>query len=189
MSHNISVVVCEDYVFNSLDIEEFNASDYFPDDFKIQNYSIGGSARGSKNLIGIKAHDWTLQTADKALFSLDDLKGKVAMIQFTSVSCGPCKVSIPFLKKLSTTYSKEDFDFVAIECATKNTNALKSYMHRNDFDYKFLLSDKEVLKNYAIRSFPVFFILDENRIIRNVIYGYGEGSTDQKIIQLIEEMI
>lgn len=189
MSHDISVVICEDFVFNSLNIAEFNASDYFPEGFKIQNYSIGGSTRGSKKLIGINAPDWTLQTADKTLFSLDDLKSKVVMIQFTSVSCGPCKVSIPFLKELSTSYNKEDFDFVAIECATKNTNALKSYMERNDFEYKFLLSNKEVRKNYAIRSFPVFYFLNEDRIIEEVIYGYGEGSTDEKITSLIDEMI
>jgi hypothetical protein len=46
-----------------------------------------------------------------------------------------------------------------------------------------------VLEGYSIRSFPVFFILDENRIVRNVIYGYGKGSTEEEIKNIINEMI
>jgi len=189
MSSQTTVTICENYELNNIDINDFKASGYFPDDYTIETYRIGGKRKTINELIGKEAPDWTLQTADKSPFSLTDLKSKVAMIQFTSVACGPCKASIPFLKELSTSYNKEDFDFVAIECTSKNTNVLKGYMERNDFEYKFLLLTKEVKKSYSINSFPVFFILDENRIIRNVIYGYGKGSTDDEIKTIINEMI
>lgn len=189
MSHNISVTICDDLELNKMDIKDFRASDYFPDDYKIETYRLEGKRKKKSDLIGKKAPGWTLQTEDKLPFSLSGLKSKVTMIQFTSVSCGPCKASIPFLKELSAIYNKEDFDFVAIECTSRNTNVLKSYRQRNDFDYTFLLSTKEVLQSYSIRSFPVFFILDENQIIREVIYGYGTGTTDKEINNLINEMI
>ncbi len=189
MVHNISVRVRKNYELNKLDINDFKASDYFPDDYRIQTYGSGGKRKVKSELIGKEAPDWTLLTGDKFPFSLTDLKSKVTMIQFTSVSCGPCKASIPFLKELSNIYKKEDFDFVAIECTSRNTNVLKSYMNRNQFDYNFVLSTKEVLEGYSIRSFPVFFILDENRIIRNVIYGYGKGSTDNEIREAIDKLM
>jgi thioredoxin-related protein len=93
------------------------------------------------------------------------------------------------LKALSTEYNKEAFDFVAIECTSKNTNALKSYKQRNDFDYTFLLSTKEVLNAYSITSFPVFFILDEKRTIVHVLNGYGSGSTDKEIRAWIKSIV
>ena len=62
-------------------------------------------------------------------------------------------------------------------------------MKRNDFEYKIVLSTKEVLKDYSIRGFPVFFIMDENQVIRHVLNGYGKGSTDKKIINIINEHI
>ncbi len=189
MFDQISVKICKNVELNKIDIKDFKASDYFPDDYRIISYGSGGSRKKKNELIGKDATSWTLQTGDKLPFSLTDLKSKVTMIQFTSVSCGPCKASIPFLKDLSASYNKEDFDFVAIECTSRNTNVLKSYMNRNDFEYTFLLSTKKVLKNYSISSFPVFYILDENRIVRNVIYGYGKGSTDKKIKTIINEMI
>lgn len=189
MSHNISVSSVSDFEFNKLRLENFVASDYFPKDYEIRQYGQKGKKGQPNALIGKKAPDWTLQTDEKQDISLSDLKSKVLMIQFTSVSCGPCKSSIPFLKELSTEYKKDDFDFVAIECTSKNTSVLKSYMNRNDFDYKFLLSTKDVLKKYSITSFPVFFILDENRNIINVINGYGQGKTDKEIRSLINDLI
>nr|NQU89105.1 TlpA family protein disulfide reductase [Bacteroidota bacterium] len=189
MYHNISVRICENLELNVIDIQDFKASDYFPEDYRIESYRLGGKRKKKNELIGKEAPGWILQTKDKLPFSLTDLKSKVSMIQFTSVSCGPCKASIPFLKELSSIYKKEDFDFVAIECTSRNTNVLKSYMNRNQFEYKFVLSTKEVLKSYSIRSFPIFYILDENRIIRNVIYGYGKGSTENEIKTIINELI
>ena len=83
---------------------------------------------------------------------------------------------------------KEDFDFVAIECTSKSINALKNYQNKNGINYKFLLSTKNVLEDYKIKSFPVFFILDKNFIVKKVINGYGSGSTDAEINTIINEM-
>ena len=189
MFDNSIVTTYHDLQLNNIDINDFKASDYFPDDYNIETYRIGRKRKTKNELIGKEAPHWTLQSADKSTFSLTDLKSKVTMIQFTSVACGPCKASIPFLKELSANYNKEDFDFVAIECTSKNTNVLKGYMERNDFEYKFLLSTKEVKKSYSINSFPVFFILDENRIIRQVISGYSKDSVDQRIREAINNLI
>ncbi len=94
----------------------------------------------------------------------------------------------PFLKQLGSAYNKENFSFVAIECTGRSMNALISYRERNDFGYPFLLSAGDVARDYQARSFPVFFILDKNRIIRKVIRGYGIGLTDQEIRKAIDEL-
>lgn len=189
MCHNISVNSVSDCAFNTLQLENFVASDYFPKGYEVRQYGEGGKRIRPNALLGRKAPEWTLQTEDKKVLSLSDLKSKVLMIQFTSVSCGPCKASIPFLKELSTEYNKEDFDFVAIECTSKNTNVLRSYKQRNDFDYTFLLSTKEVLNAYSITSYPVFFILDEKRTIVHVLNGFGSGSTDMEIRSWIKNRV
>jgi len=189
MFHNISVSSVSNSEFNKLDIKDFIASDYFPKDYEIRQYRQNRRKRQPNKLIGKKAPNWTLQTAEGQNMSLTDLKSKVIMLQFTSVSCGPCRASIPFLKELQNEYKKTDFDFVAIESSSNSTNSLSTYMKRNRFNYKFLLSNKQVRKDYSIRSFPVFFILDENRIVKEVMYGYGKGTTDNKIRTIINKLI
>ena len=131
---------------------------------------------------------WVLQNANANSIALKDLKSKVVMIQFTSVSCGPCRASIPFLNQLTAAYKKDDFDFVAIECTSKSLNALKNYQNKNAINYKFLLSTKNVLDEYKIKSFPVFFFLDKDLNIRKVINGYATESTDAQIKEIIDKM-
>lgn len=189
MSHDISVQTISNPEFNTLKIENFKVSDYFPKDYKIRQYGESRKKADPNKLLGNKAADWQLTNADGKLIGLNDFKSKVMMIQFTSVSCGPCRASIPFLKQLASEYKKEDFDFVAIESTSKNTNVLKSYMGRNDFNYTFLLSTKKVVKDYSIKAFPVFFFLDEDRVIKKVINGYGKGISDKMIRKTIDELL
>ena len=137
MPHDKTIVVISDIKFNKVKLENFVASEYFPD-FPLR--SEVNPAKPKVNLLRKIAPDWMLYDTDSSIVALDNLKSKILMIQFTSVSCGPCKASIGFLKKLATEYDKKDFDFVAIESFNRNSRVLKKYQERNFFNYKFFMS-------------------------------------------------
>jgi thiol-disulfide isomerase/thioredoxin len=188
MSHDISVSNISNARFNRDKIENFNAEKYFPADLKSVAY--GTNRKPSKNdLEGKIAPDWILKDANNNILSLSNIKTKALLIQFTSVSCGPCRASIPFLKELATEYQDKNFELVSIESWTRNTNVLKNYKNKNSFEYKFLMSTDEVTRDYKITSVPVFFILDKNHVIKKIINGYGEGITDKEIRDAIEKML
>jgi len=189
MSHDISVSTSIDPEFNKLDISDFRATDFFPPDYEIRQYGHKTEDEKKSELLNREAPEWTLQSANNQTVSLADITARVVLIQFTSVSCGPCRASIPFLKEISREYGKDDFALVAIECTSKNLNSLRNYMSRNQFDYTFLQADKEVLGNYSIGSYPVFFILDQERVIREIIKGYAEGPTDERIRYAINNLM
>jgi len=188
MPHDISIVAIEDVKLNHLNIQDFKASDYFPYDFSIQE-SKEYKEVVSTDFVGKTAPNWVLSDNDMNLISLENLKSKVILIQFTGVSCGACIASIPFLNQLETEYDNEDFKLVSIECWSKSSNALLKYQERHNINYTFIRSNKEVSSSYQIQAVPRFFILDENRVIREVIKGYGRGSTDKKIRNAINELI
>jgi len=189
MSHDISVSTSLDPEFNKLDIKDFRAADFLPPDYEIRQYGYKTTDENKSALLNQKAPEWTLQSADDTTVSLADLTSRVVLVQFTSVSCGPCRASIPFLKEINKEFGKDDFALVAIECTSKNLNALRSYMNRNQFDYTFLQADKEVLKNYSIGSYPVFFFLDQERVIREILKGYSEVATDESIRAAINNLL
>jgi thiol-disulfide isomerase/thioredoxin len=189
MSHDISVSTSLDPEFNKLDINDFRAVDLFPPDYEIRQYGYKTTDEKKSELLNGKAPEWVLQSAGNQTVSLADFTSRVVLIQFTSVTCGPCRASIPFLKEINKEYGKDDFALVAIECTSKNLNALRNYMSRNQFDYTFLQAEKEVLKNYSIGSYPVFFILDQERIIREIIKGYAEGATDERIRFTVNKLL
>ena len=189
MSHNISVETISNVIHNKIKLKDFNAAHYFQPEYKIVAYLSGNRKSEENNLIGKIAPDWKLMDTNNKTHSLNELKSKVVMIQFTSVSCGPCRVSIPFLNKLTSEYKKDDFDFVAIECTANSLRALQFYQNKSSINYPFLKSVKAALKDYDITSFPVFFILDKDHVIRNVFNGYSKDVTDSKIRDTINKLM
>jgi thiol-disulfide isomerase/thioredoxin len=190
MDHQTSTESVADVSLNRQKIEDLDISNYEVPDFPIH---VVGSKKSNpakvNDLVSMVAPDWILQDAVANNVGLNDLKSKVIMIQFTSVTCGPCHASIPFLNQLTSDYNKEDLEFVAIECTANSLDALKRYQDKNSISYRLLFSTEDVRKDYSISSYPVFFILDENRIVKDVITGYGEGKTDDIIKSAINELI
>ncbi len=184
----ITIESIKNVKLNHLNVKNFKTKEHFPSDFKVYAYNRQKRAVPD-NFEGVKASDWVLCDKDSNLISLEGLKSKVIMIQFTGVNCGPCQASIPFLKQLVTEYEAEDFDFVSIECWSQSWNALLRYQDRNDINYTLIRTSKEVSKSYQVQSVPVFFILDEKRVIRKVIRGYNRGTVDKQIRDAINELI
>jgi thiol-disulfide isomerase/thioredoxin len=187
MSHQTSWESCKDVEFNKARIEDFIPSKYFPPDF---NITVRGKQKTAKiDLVGKTAPDWILKDFDNNSIALKDLKSKVLMIQFTGIGCGPCHASIPFLKQLVIDNKFKDFEFISIETWSKNIDGIRRYYKNNDLNYRFLLSTEEITKDYQVSGVPVFYILDENRVIRKIIWGYGKGTTDKEIKDAINELI
>lgn len=189
MSHDISVTTCKSIVLNKGSLQDFVARDYFPADYAVKVMGKVKMREVKNNLVGKVAPNWILNDVDNKTISLKQLKSKVLMIQFTSVSCGPCRASISFLKQLASEYNEKDFDLVSIESWNRNSMVLKKYQARNGFNYDFLTSTPDVTRRYEIQAVPVFFILDENRVIRKIIRGYGKETTDKEIRNAINELL
>lgn len=187
MSTNTSWETCRNLKFNNTGIDDSIPLKYFPSDFAI-------AVRGKKSppkidLLGKLAPDWTLKDFNGNIVALKGLKSKVLLIQFTGIGCGPCHASIPFLKQLVIDYKFKSFELVSIETWSKNIDGIKRYYINNNLDYKFLLSNEEVSKDYQVRGVPAFYVLDEKRIIHRIIQGYGKETTDKEISDIINELI
>ncbi|MEM9834385.1 MAG: TlpA disulfide reductase family protein [Bacteroidota bacterium] len=189
MEHNISAETVTNARFNTMNITDFVAASYFPADYEIRQYGDKRKVASPHKLLGKRAPEWILTNEYGEKVGLNELKSKVVLVQFTSVNCGPCRASIPFLNKLSSVYNSEDFSLVAIESYTGNTNVLSTYRKRTGLNYQFLMSEKKVNSDYNIRATPIFFVLDENRIIKEIFSGYGGASTDKEITETINQLI
>ncbi|MFO7850958.1 MAG: TlpA disulfide reductase family protein [Bacteroidales bacterium] len=187
MPHDISELSCKEVKINNNYPPIFRASDYFPPDSVLVKEDKTGKT--SVDLHERQAPGWTLYDADSNYFTLGDFKSKVLMIQFSSVSCGPCLQSIAFLKDLKKEYDKSDFDFVSIESFSRTPEVLRGYSKDNDFNYKFLMSTDKLTAAYGVKAVPTFYLLDQNRVIKKIIRGYGKGTTDKEIRNTINDML
>jgi len=187
MSHSTSWEACKNMKLNRSSIENFKPSQYFPESFAI---SFKGKEKPFHNdLEGKTAPGWTLNDSNGNKVALKDLKSKVLIIQFTGIGCGPCHASIPFLKGLVNDGHLMGVELVCIETWSNNMEGIKRYVKNNNLNYRFLMSTPEVTKSYKVSGVPAFYIIDEKRIIRKIILGYGKGTTDMEIRDIIKSML
>jgi len=162
-------------------------SDYFPKNFSM---IIGENKKSSINeLENKKAPNWALISFNNDSITLKSLKSKILLIEFTGIGCGPCQQAIPFLKQLVIDNQNEDFDFVSIEAWSKNIDMVKNFYNINNLNYKLLISTPDVTEKYHVGLVPVFYIINENRVIKKIFEGYEKGLTDKKIIEIIKDLI
>lgn len=182
---------CNNPKFNLNKDTALIVSNYFPSNFEVRYIDpyAPNQVEQKDKLEGKIAPDWILKDTDFNDVRFHNLKSKILLIQFTGVGCGPCHQSIPFLKKLVDEYKTKDFEFISIETWSKNMEGLKRYQQKNEFNFKFLKSTDEVTKSYEVSSVPVFFVIDENRIIRKVIKGYRKEITDKEIKESIDKYL
>lgn len=191
MSQGTSVEVCSNVEINKLSIENFSLYDYFPLDYEIRKRGEQGKKQSKPSLVGAQAPDWTLRDINEQDVSLAGFKSKVLLINFTGVGCGPCKMAIPFLNGLKNQFKKEELEVVAIESWKRKIHSIQNYINTNRINYKLLEGNDKVIQNYldGNRGVPYYFILDENRVIKKIIYGYGKGTTDKEITDAIKELL
>lgn len=114
-------------------------------------------------------------------FNLDQLKGKVVLLDFWGTWCGPCMDGMPKLKMLNTRY-KDELRIVGI--ASDREEAWREGVVAHELDWIHLLDAKGdiALNNYNITGFPTKFILDRNGVIVFKEIGENEDSEMEKIL-------
>lgn len=192
MSHQISANICSDVVLNQLSMADFNLYDYLPQDYEIRKYGEKGKTTqlSARELIGKKAPDWMLKYMYENPVSLSNLKSKVLLVNLTGIGCGACHASIPFLNGLKEKFNADEFEVVSIETWGRKPHSLRTYADKNQINYRFLCGDEGIVKSYrTYGAAPFFFILDQDRVVRKVIQGYGMEKTDKEITDAIKALL
>ena len=67
---------------------------------------------------------------------------------------------------------------------------MRYFNSANGLNYSFLCGDEGIVKSYrTYGAAPLFFILDQDRVIRKVIRGYRMGRTDEEITDAIKALL
>ena len=109
-----------------------------------------------------------LQMIDGSVKSFSDYKGKLLVINFWYINCGPCIVEMPYLNDLVDKYQNEDIQFLALSFDT--IPDIKSFLNRTEFKYEHGSISRSMMYDFTPVA-PGHFIVDAEGVIRDIIVG------------------
>jgi peroxiredoxin len=122
------------------------------------------------------APDFSFTSLQGEYIALDDLKGKVVVLDFWGTWCPPCVESVPELRNLHKRYSKEA-SFVLIGISSdRDEEAWKSFTDKNKMIWPQYRDENRKIQNaFNIRAYPTYIVIDHEGIVRYQSSGFGWG--------------
>lgn len=128
--------------------------------------------------VGRIAPTFSAQDITGSTFSLSDiLSKKVIILDFWASWCAPCKMQLPFLKKINDEYKNRGLQIVSIS-EDKKKDAWENAVKKGEMDWINLIAAQEsqgVLHKYAAQAIPILVLIDKKGQIVGRWSGYDEA--------------
>jgi len=114
--------------------------------------------------------------------------GRVTYLDFWASWCGPCRLSLPALNRLSKEFDDADFGVVAISVDYVDEDAL-DFLKRYPVDYPVAIDKTgNSGRDFAVAGMPSGYLIGRDGLIREVHVGFRKG--DEAILKdKIQELI
>ena len=134
------------------------------------------------NANSMVAPDFSLADLDGNTITLQQMKGKVVLLNFWGTWCGPCRKEIPDFINLSKKYKKDGLEIVGITLTSGPPENIKAFADKWGINYKLLTDIKgnetqtiTALYGQAtgkrITGIPTTFIIDREGVIQKRYVG------------------
>ena len=138
------------------------------------------------------APDFTVEMLDGRSLKLQDMKGKVVLVNFWATWCGPCMEEFKVIpEKIVKRFESNDFVFIPISRQETRETVQKKMTQLKESGIDFpvgLDPDKSIYSKYATTYIPRNFLIDKNGKVVYTSVGYEEKEF-ARLIEKIEELI
>lgn len=160
---------------------EINANDFYVEKalgFQHEAESLG---------IGVQAPNFKAKTLQGNQISLADYKGKIVVLEFWAMWCGPCIPEIPHLKSLNSKYSEDELQIIGVSLDT-DSEKLEEFLKEREMEWPQIVQpkqwDDEITQMYNVYVIPRSFIIGrDGKIVAKNLRGEELEKEVAKLIQ------
>jgi thiol-disulfide isomerase/thioredoxin len=176
------------------------SGDYILTVRKAKEGENGKKADPFEDMIGKKAPEIVGEfTINGDAKKLSDLKGKVVLVDFWAVWCGPCIATFPHLRDWSKEFRKDGLEILGVTTyyerigfdkekgqvkrlddpmkPAEEQSMLKDFIAHHKLTHEILVLSKDAMKqvgaDYRVRGIPTAVVIDREGIVRMVRVGSG----------------
>jgi len=133
------------------------------------------------------APNFTLRTIEGKTIELQDLQGKVVVLNFWATWCPPCRAEIPGLLDVYRKHRSKGLEIVGISLDRDGWTRVSPLMHELNIDYPVVLGNNDVANAYGgIRAIPTTVIVGRDGKIVDRVVGYMDRQKfEDEILEVI----
>lgn len=152
------------------------------------------------NLTGQKAPNFISVDMNGTEYNLENLRGKIVVINLWATWCKPCIAEMPELNALVDKFKDKDVVFLA--AAPENKTLLEGFLRKHPFSYHILPGALPVIKQYSpkektvspdvksrtIQVMPTHIVIDREGITVKHVWGFSSQAIPE-LSQTIEQLL
>jgi thiol-disulfide isomerase/thioredoxin len=117
-------------------------------------------------------------------FSLDELRGRVVVLDFWATWCPPCRAMMPVLDRLHGEWAPAGVEFVGVDSDGEDLSGtqLQGFVRENRIPYTIVVDDGSVGRLYKVRALPQLVIIGRDGAVLRTFLGYtGHDAIDRAL--------
>lgn len=131
--------------------------------------------------------EW-FNTEDNQAVTLDEMRGKVVLIDFWAYSCINCQRSLPHVTAWYDAYRDAGLEVIGVHAPEyafeKEVDNVKAGAENFDIDYPVAIDNSlSTWTNYRNRYWPASYLIDADGTVRHIKLGEGGYDTTEKHIR------
>jgi len=131
------------------------------------------------------APPFAVTTTDGQHISLDDLKGKVVLLDFWATWCGPCREALPHMRSIAKNFQGQPLVVLSISLDS-NEQKWKDYIAKNEMSWLHYRDGGftgPISKMFAVEAIPHTFTIDADGVLQDE--HIGDASIEGKLKKLV----
>jgi thiol-disulfide isomerase/thioredoxin len=149
-----------------------------------------GSEGLSDAMVGTQAPPFSLRLLrDGSTVDLATQRGKVVLLDFWAIFCGPCRDSMPHVQSFNQRFPADQLRILSVNLdpvEDTRDSEVAAFVERYGYTFDVLMGNGRVGTEFGARRIPRVMLLDRNGRIRRVF----QGRTHPALIEAgIEELL
>jgi thiol-disulfide isomerase/thioredoxin len=131
------------------------------------------------------APPFEITTTDGQRISLDDLHGKVVLMDFWATWCGPCRAALPHMKEIAKKFQGQPLIILSVSLDDDRAK-WKDFIAKNEMTWPQYCDggfEGSIAKMFAVRAIPHTFTIDADGVLQDE--HIGDASIEGKLKKLM----
>ena len=123
---------------------------------------------------------------------LEDMRGKIVILDFWATWCAPCEVQMPVLDALWKDRAwrdahGDDLMIVGISVDTDPVAEVAAWIEERGFEYPIAMGDQDLAMRYGVIGFPTLIVLDPDAGIFTRHMGVWSRAEIEEVLDAVRQ--